>query len=526
MKMFFSLCVCLLFCATTTIGGEKMNTKCIRKSVIAGSWYPDNPAELRSVITGYLGKAEKKTTAQHLYAVFAPHAGYAYSGACAAWSFKQLEGRDIERVFLLAPSHTAQYPGISIPEVDAYETPLGFVPLDTKTCDELRKDPLITSVPQAHTREHSLEIELPFLQVVCKDFTLVPLVVSAIDAADARELGLVLSRHIGPKDIIVASGDFTHYGRAFGYVPFTDDIQANLKKLDRGLIKEIKKKDVKGIFAYERKTGITCCGIRAFAIAVAALPDDATPELLEYYTSGEKEGNFSHSVSYASIAFSGEAGFHGKGKTEATNKTEKIEKTDMKIDETKKEDKIISDDTLTKEEKNTLLKIARDTVTQFVTKGTKPDLSEYNLTPRLKENAGAFVTLHENGQLRGCIGFIEGVAPLAETVQENACNAATRDPRFPPVTPKELSKIDIEISVMTPLKEIDSPEEVVAGKHGIVLKSGFHQGVFLPQVATEQGWDRKTFLEHLGYKAGLNKDAYKTATLLTFTAEVFGEKDK
>jgi MEMO1 family protein len=515
MKKFLSLCVVILLCAATTYGGEQMKNTRIRKSVIAGSWYPADPGELRKVITDYLAQAEKVVTAPHLYSIFVPHAGYAYSGACAAWSFKQLEGRDIERVFLLAPSHSVRYQGISIPDVDAYETPLGLVPLDTTTCNKLRQDTLISTVPEAHTREHSLEIQLPFLQVVCKDFKVVPLVVSAIDTADAHELGLVLSRHLGSKDILVASGDFTHYGDAFGYVPFKDKIQESIKKLDMGLIDEIQKKDVKGIFAYERTTGITCCGIRAFAIAVAAMPKDAQSTLLKYTTSGEKEGDFSHSVSYAALAFSDETG---------SSRVARGQEVEAKPVENKEvEVKRAEGATVTAEEKQILLKLARDTVTQFVTKGTKPDLSEYNLTPRLKEKAGAFVTLHENGQLRGCIGFIEGVAPLAETVLENACNAAMRDPRFPPVTEKELDKIDIEISVMTPLKEIDSPDKVIAGKHGVVLKSGLRQGVFLPQVATEQGWDRKTFLEHLGLKAGLSKDAYKNAVLLTFTAEVFGE---
>jgi AmmeMemoRadiSam system protein A len=144
----------------------------------------------------------------------------------------------------------------------------------------------------------------------------------------------------------------------------------------------------------------------------------------------------------------------------------------------------------------------------------------------LKEKAGAFVTLHKKGELRGCIGYIEGIKPLAETVRENACNASTEDPRFPAVMAAELKEIDIEVSVMSPLRKIDSAQEVIAGKHGVILKKGWNQGVFLPQVATEQGWDRETFLKNLGRKAGLDINAYKTAELQVFTAEVFGEKEK
>ncbi len=509
------ICTCAMMCAACQ-GESAMNTTMkIRRSVIAGSWYPGTKAALTREIQGYLAGVDLVLTGKTITALVVPHAGYAYSGRCAAYSYKQLEGRKIERVFLLGPSHHLAFKGASIPDVDAYETPLGLVRLDRDVIAKMRGNPLVANVPQAHSREHSLEIQLPFLQIVLGDFKLIPMVIGDVTCSDAESLGKLVASHLGPRDIIVASGDFTHYGAAFAYAPFRKDVPENITKLDMGLVDLILDKNVPGIFKYVARTGITCCGRWAFAIMVAALPANAKGEKLCYYKSGDMEHDYRHSVSYVSLAF-----YETGGEAQSIRKTESEPKKETAVKKEADNAEVV----LADNEKKTLLKLARDTLTMHVNGKGKPDLDEYELTPRLREKAGAFVTLHKQGQLRGCIGYIQGIAPLAETVRENACNAATEDPRFPRVQPEELNDIDIEISVMSPLRKIDSPDEVVAGKHGVVLKSGWNQGVFLPQVATEQGWDRKTFLSHLGLKARLDTDAYKTAELRVFTAEVFGEK--
>ena len=493
-----------LLCAACQ--GEKQMKQLvkIRHSAIAGSWYTANKSALSQEINSYLAQAKNISENRKINALVVPHAGYAYSGRCAAYSYKQLEGKNIKRIFIIAPSHYAAFKGASIADVDAYETPLGLVPLDKKVISELRKSPLIGNITQAHTREHSLEIQLPFLQTVLSNFTIVPLIIGDISPNDAKSIGKLIAKNTGPDDLIVGSGDFTHYGATFGYMPFKSNISESITTLDTGLLDLILDKNTLGIFDYVEKTGITCCGKWAFAILTAALPENTIGEKLCYYKSGDMENDYRHSVSYAAAKF-------------YTTQKSKKGKDEMK-------QKNIDATPLTDEEKKSLLKIARDTLTMHVAGKGKPDLANYNLTPRLKEKAGAFVTLHKKGELRGCIGYIEGVAPLAETIRENACNASTEDPRFPSVTPSELKDIDIEVSVMSPLRKIDSPEEVIAGKHGVILKKGWRQGVFLPQVATEQKWDRETFLMHLGLKAGLDMNAYKDSELYVFTAEVFGEK--
>ncbi|KPJ87885.1 MAG: hypothetical protein AMS17_07205 [Spirochaetes bacterium DG_61] len=180
---------------------------------------------------------------------------------------------------------------------------------------------------------------------------------------------------------------------------------------------------------------------------------------------------------------------------------------------------------LTKEERSSLLKLARDTIHARLHGKNLPSFNPISKT--LKEPRGAFVTLHKQGSLRGCIGYVEAIKPLYKTVQEMAIAAAFQDPRFPGLTPGEYDEIDIEISVMSPLEKATDVNTIEVGKHGIIIKRGFNSGLLLPQVATEQGWDRNTFLEHTCYKAGLPGDCWRKrgTEILTFTAEVFSDKE-
>ncbi len=177
---------------------------------------------------------------------------------------------------------------------------------------------------------------------------------------------------------------------------------------------------------------------------------------------------------------------------------------------------------LTPEEKSILLQTARQAITARLEK-RKPRYPEP--TELLKKKCGAFVTLHKRGDLRGCIGFVIASKPLLDTVAEAAQSSAFGDPRFPALTTRELKEIDIEISVLSPLRRIESVEEIRVGVHGIMLRSGFRSGLLLPQVATEYGWDRDTFLTHTCYKAGLPGECWHSTDteIEIFSAVVFGE---
>ncbi len=179
--------------------------------------------------------------------------------------------------------------------------------------------------------------------------------------------------------------------------------------------------------------------------------------------------------------------------------------------------------TLSNTERQTLLKLARDTIEAHINDRKLPTLPDAK--GAFAEYAGAFVTLHKRGQLRGCIGNMVGYGPLVKTIQEMACAASTEDTRFSPVRPDELKEIDLEISVLSPMKKITDVSEIEVGHHGIMMRQGYRGGVLLPQVATEWGWDRETFLEQTCHKAGLPPDAWKDpkTTIEIFSAEVFGE---
>lgn len=177
-------------------------------------------------------------------------------------------------------------------------------------------------------------------------------------------------------------------------------------------------------------------------------------------------------------------------------------------------------------EKTTLLAIARKAIASALEhREFRIDTHSYPITETLRTNAGAFVTLEENGRLRGCVGFIEGIGTLFETIAEAAVSAACNDSRFPPVTISELASIHIEISVLTPLKSVISPSEIEVGTHGLFIRSGFRHGLLLPQVAMEHGWDRTTFLEQTCIKAGISKNAWRQddCEIQSFSACIFGD---
>lgn len=178
---------------------------------------------------------------------------------------------------------------------------------------------------------------------------------------------------------------------------------------------------------------------------------------------------------------------------------------------------------LSEMEKKALLAIARKTIDARLTGRPMP---EFQLVSEvLKEKKGAFVTLKKHDHLRGCIGYIEARKPLYRTVREMALAAAFDDPRFPPLKTDELKNVTIEISILSPLKEVKDIGEITVGVHGLYITKGFHSGLLLPQVATEYGWDRLTFLQETCYKAGLQRDAWKEkdAIVYIFSAEVIGE---
>ncbi len=279
----------------------------------------------------------------------------------------------------------------------------------------------------------------------------------------------------------------------------------NIFNLDNGAINEIINYNYEAFDNYIKQTGATICGrnpINLLLRTLKAYNKNVKGVLINYYTSGDVINDYTNSVSYATIGF-----------YQDTNEN--------------KEKKEVKQNSLNENEKKLLLKLARESIKYYFEHEKLMIINEkeINLTPALKEIRGAFVTLKINNNLRGCIGHIQGIQELYKDVIENAVNAAFNDPRFMPLSPEELQKVEIEISALTPPEKIDSIDDILIGKHGLIIKKSYNSGVFLPQVPVEQGWNKIQYLENLCYKAGLKKDDYKQADLYVFTAEVFSEKE-
>jgi len=473
----------------------------VRKAVFAGSWYEGTEPALTNQIDRFLDGAKMAAVDKPVRALISPHAGLVYSGATAAVGFKTLDAERVKRVMLLALSHRHPFKGASILDVTHYETPLGLIPVDRAACDEIVGDEHFSCVPGAHRSEHSLEIQLPFLQrVLGEGFSIIPLLVSHVDADALGAMADVLLPYWNDETVVVVSSDFTHYGEGYGYVPFDREIPENISKLDHGAVDRIVALDAEGFRRYVADTGATICGRNPIALLLTmARKKGYGARELFYTTSGEKTGDYSMSCSYLSIAVTGDLG----GETKKPMPAE-----------------------LTDAEQATLLELARRSIESQIETGAAPkDLSGFAITPGLEEDLGAFVTLKIDGRLRGCIGYLTGRGPLYKTVIQNAINAAIHDPRFPEVRIEEIPRIDIEISVLSPVVEVDDPEEIKVGRDGLIVSRGFNRGTLLPQVAPEYGWSRIEFLEHTCAKAGLPKDAWKDekTKIERYAAQVFGE---
>lgn len=470
----------------------------VLKSKLAGTWYTDNPEQLAREIDAYLGAVHAKPI-DDVIALLLPHAGYRYSGMVAAHGIRQIAGKTFSRVVVIGPSHRAALlDSVSIPDVSHIETPLGLIEVDRELVSSLLECHGFSSHPFAHQNEHSVQIELPLLQRALGDFKVVPIVCGDLSRESVHYAADTLRRHIDEETLVVISSDFTHYGRSFSYVPFTENIKENIESLDMGAFRQFEEKNLDGFLQYINNTDATICGRNPMAILLAMLPDDAEVELLRYDTSGNLTGDWSHCVSYVAAAISGHW---------SKPETHQLEPKPTVLSEL---------------DKKNLLRLARHRITRKL-KRNEPEL-EMVLTPPMHQVMGAFVTLHKHGMLRGCIGEIFPCRELYKAIEEQAVNAAFNDPRFPHLREDELSEVKIEISALTEPQAVKSYSDIVIGRHGIVLSKGIHSAVFLPQVATEQGWGLEETLTYLAKKAGLNANDWKSGCEFhVFEAIVFHE---
>ncbi len=473
-----------------------MGSEKIRESVIAGTWYPGNPEKLRKNILEYLSKASTPNISGRLVGVVAPHAGYMYSGPVAAYAYKLLEGKPIRRVLILAPSHRAYFNGASVDDAAGYRTPLGVVPVDQALAQKLmaHKD-LFSHVPQAHAQEHSLEIQLPFLQVVLQDFLMTPVLIGDVTLEACRRLAHVVAKAVAEDDVLlVASTDLSHY------YPYQE-----AKKLDARVIEKVDRFDPEGLFEALRKRECEACGAGPLVTTLLAARELGANKarVLHYANSGDITGDLRGVVGYMAAAL-----FDNPGKAfKESPSTEAFKNAD--------------EETFSDEEKTILRRLAWQAIHWKL--GLDSELVYNGTASKLLQKRGAFVTLHKHGTLRGCIGYVEAHKPLWQTVKEAAVQAAFADPRFPPVRADELEGLELEISALSPLERIKDPLDFSVGRHGLVIRKGYHSGLLLPQVAVEHGWTKEQFLDWTCKKAGLSPGCWKhgEAEVYRFSAEVF-----
>jgi AmmeMemoRadiSam system protein B/AmmeMemoRadiSam system protein A len=466
----------------------------VRQPAVAGAFYPDDPVALAHVIDAYLADAPRLAPEPSI--LIAPHAGYVYSGPVAAHSFKQAAGRDYARVIILGFNHGRAYSfdGAAVWPDGAWRTPLGDAPVDRDLAQALI-DQSTTCFPDRslHLDEHSLEVQVPFIQRVLPDVPIVPVSMGRPTLSNARAvadtLGAVLHHH--PKTLVVVSTDLSHYPR-----------YADAQRIDRTSLNAVMSLDVLALEAWDEEAmssrtpnlHTTMCGKGPVlaAMLLARASDTADVRLIRYANSGDVPvGEQDRVVGYAAVEFV-------KGQPPA----------------------------LTKEDRATLLTLARHTLDHYLSTYQYPAFEP--TSDAIQQPRATFVTLRHKRthELRGCRGEVFARYPLWESVQRVSVLSATDDPRFRPMAHAELADQQIEISVLTPLRLAASPDEVEVGRHGVMIRQGGRGGLFLPQVPVEQGWDRDEYLSTLCWmKAGLPADAWRRpeTQLYTFEAEVFEE---
>ncbi len=488
----------------------------VRPPAVAGAFYTSDSEALKKQVDTYLSEGAKKASIEGKpIALVVPHAGYDYSGRCAGVAYSTIKGKAYKRVIVLAFSHRGMIPASgSILKVDACRTPLGDVAVDRAACDTLLKSERFGSYPAADRFEHSLEVQLPFLQRALGSFKLVPILLGRLDEDDYAAAAADIRKVVDQDTLIVASSDFTHYGERFDFAPFKTDVRQNIEKLDKGAVEFILKRDGAGFTGYLRRTGATICGRDPIRILLGLLPEKPKGQLLSYYASGDEAGDYRNSVSYAAIVFtaSGEGGAAAPAPAAKAAEEKPPEPAPKALD-----------DKISAAGQKKLLEIARKSL---IAVSAGKGVPEFKLDdPELQSRNGVFVTLNKKGELRGCIGNFRPQTPLYETVAAQAEHSALHDQRFPAVRPIELEDIDIEISVLLPEKPIKDPLAWEFGKHGIIVRRGWQQATFLPQVA-EHFMTREEMLAACCRKAGMLSNMWRDAetTVLIYEAQVFGEK--
>lgn len=491
----------------------------VRQPAVAGLFYPKDPQVLAATVDRCLALASTQAVAG-VRALIVPHAGYEYSGPIAAAAYRQIAGKPFDAVIILAASHYALFDGLSVPAAAAYATPLGQVPVFAKAralathapfvleprcmvrrppwADAASKPAPPVGEDTPETWEHSVEVQLPFLQRTLKTFAILPVVFGRAEPAAVAE---ALAPLVTERTLVIASSDLSHYQ------PYAD-----ARVLDRETVKWICATNVAGLQAPAAEDR-ACGRMPILTLMHLAQRKGWTPQVLDARNSGDTAGDKARVVGYAAVVFTAGAGATASAAPAAAPATV-----------------LPRPAALNPAERTFLLDLARRTLLSVTVGRGLPEIVPDAVPGRCRATNACFVTLTQSGNLRGCIGNLLPTGPLYQAVVENAARAALNDPRFPPVRAAEAAGLHIEVSVLTvpaPLA-FASPEDLVAKlqphQDGVVLNISGRSATFLPQV-WEQLPEKTTFLSHLAAKAGCAADAWRgpDVAVSIYAVEAFAE---
>jgi AmmeMemoRadiSam system protein B/AmmeMemoRadiSam system protein A len=501
------LLVSPIACAAPDAGA---NEERVRPPAVAGQFYPGDPVKLEAAVKAFLSAAEPPAGPRPV-ALVAPHAGYIYSGQIAADAYRQAMGHEYDLVVILGTNHTSRMlTGISVYDGKGYRTPLGLAEIDREVVARLiAADDAFGFSPSAHEREHSVEVQVPFVQVLFPGVKIVTAIVGRPDVDLCTRFGKVLAETLQDRHpLIVASSDLSHYPA------YEDAVTTDLATLEAiswlqpgKLEAAIRKRMNSGV----RNLSTCACGEAPVLAAIEAARrlglDHA--RIVSYANSGDTAlADLSRVVGYGAVVFTA-------GDSEAG--TESVDRTPLWRPRASDHEGALSE-----EEGRQLLDFARTSIRRYLDTGTAPLARGF--PPMLWRRQGVFVTLKQRGRLRGCIGHREADRPLCQVVGSMALQAAFNDRRFTPLAPEELDRTEIEISLLSPLTRIGDPEKIVIGRDGVLLSKQGRGAIYLPEVAVEQGWSREQMLRQLCRKGGLPADAWREgAELYTFQTVVLHE---
>ena len=491
-------CILALMFFAPVAGEPAGKEKTDRTPAVAGSFYPANPADLKHMLEGFFSQKSPGPTGDPL-ALVVPHAGYVFSGEVAAAGFQKIDrDKNYTHIFIIGPAHRTWFNGAAIYTLGDFITPLGHVPVDPLALDLVQKHKLVTDNPSPHKLEHCIEVQLPFLQYwLRKSFSIIPILIGGESEKTAEVLAEMLAPYFTDENLFVISADFSHYPSMENAVKadkLTADAIASNNPAE--FLRTIRQNEEN--YSPELVTSI-CGWLPALTLLkiTARIPGTEYRKLMYRNSGHSTHGDREKVVGYQAMAVYGNPESH-------------------------------QDIDLPESDKRQLLELARSTIVSYLNHRNLPQVPEESLSSDLTRKAGAFVTLRKDGELRGCIGNFSSQSFLYQTVKEMAISAATRDTRFSPVTLREMEKIDIEISVLSPMKRIATASDFRLGKDGIYIRKGNRAGTFLPQVAEETGWTKKEFLGHCSRdKAGLEWDSWKErdVELYTYQALIFSEEE-